>query len=136
MIPRTVYIVYFVLILFMNIFLVLSNFYVIHKSNQSSERRVDKEDVTLGKLKHRVMEVTISEYKTTVSNSMDQYIKLASSANHHELDRSKYVQKVLNETSLTLAFLNLILLVPFWRCSRGPSRRLRRDSRPVQGRHH
>jgi hypothetical protein len=105
-----------VLILVTNIFFVSSNFYLIHKSNQLSERTVDKEDVTLAKLKQRVIEVTIPEYKTSVSNAMDQYIKRTSSENHLELESWKDVEKILNKTSVILACLNLVLLVTFWQC--------------------
>jgi hypothetical protein len=112
---RAYFILLGVLILFTNIFLVFTSFYVARKTNQSVERSLDTNDVNLAKLKQRVIDGTLPEYKTTVSNSMDRYIKVASSFSHHQLDSSKRVQGILNETSLTLAFLNLILLFPFWR---------------------
>jgi len=113
---RTVYISYWVLILVSNIFFVSLNFYLIHKTNQYDERGVLTEDVTLGKLKQKVIQVAMPEYKTTVSNTMDRYIKLTSRENHVQLENSKRGRKVLNDTCVTLAFLNLMLLVPFWRC--------------------
>src|SRR4051794_35413499 len=101
---RTVYISYWVLILVSNIFFVSLNFYLIHKTNQYDERGVLTEDVTLGKLKQKVIQVAMPEYKTTVSNTMDRYIKLTSRENHVQLENSKRGRKVLNDTCVTLAF--------------------------------